>query len=237
MSLNDEFATESSNLPAVATVTAPVIAAAATMLTDIRKVGPLATNFEYNAAAEALKTVKHNLKMVDQLEEGEKRPHLDELVKIRAAYQPSRTAYSLAEAHLKKLMAAYLCEKERLRREAQREAEAEAEREREKLRKKAEKALQKGKDEQALQLAERAEAIVAPVIHDETPKVSGVHTVEKWEFEVVDEEQVPAIYKIVDMAALAKIVSTLKEAARKIPGIRVFSKTVVASTSKQPEQS
>jgi hypothetical protein len=233
MSQSDASNTELSNLP-VATGGGPLVIANG-VHNAITRFGPIESAEAYEVIANTLKEVKHNLKMVDELEEAEKRPHLDALQGIREKYKPSRTSYSLAEAHLKKLIANYNDEQERLRREAQQAAEAAAERERERLRKQAEKAVKKGKAEEAAQLAERAESIVPPVIQDMTPAVAGVHTVDKWDFEVVDAKLVPSVYKIVDMKKLGKVVSALKEAARTIPGIRVFKRTIVASTSKQPE--
>jgi hypothetical protein len=229
MSQNDVANTESNNPPVV-------VQLALVVLHDTRKVTTLTTATDYETAAESLKQVKHNLKMVDELEESEKRPHLDELKAIREKYNPSRTQYSLAEGHLKKLLGDYNIAQERLRREAQAKAQQLADREREKLRKQAEKALQKGKVDSAVALAERADAVVAPVIANDVPKVDGVHTVEKWEFVVINEALIPAVYKTVDLKKIDSVVSVMKEAAEQaIPGIKVERKLVVASKSKQPE--
>lgn len=233
MSQNDVANTESNNLP----VPAPAASIVSIDAVHCARNLPAPTNaVEYEVIAGMLKTIKHNLKQVDELEEAEKRPHLDALKAIRDRYNPSRTQYSLAEGHLKKLISEYTIAQERLRREAQAKAQQEAERERDRLRKQAAKALQKGKVDSAVALAERAEAVVAPVIHDDVPKVAGLHTVEKWEFVIINEALIPAVYKTVDLQKIGSVVSVMKEAAEQaIPGIKVEKKLVVASKSKQPE--
>lgn len=191
----------------------------------------------YETAADMLKNVKHSLKKVDELEEEEKRPHLDELQKIRDRYRPSRTYYSQAEAQLKKLISAYNQKQEDLRREQQRKLDEAAAQQRAKLQKAAAKAQASGKAEKAAALAEQAEAVVAPTVQSDTPKVSGVYTIEKWDFEVINADIVPVVYKSVDDKKVRGIVETMKEAAQELlgPGIRVFKKLITASTSKQPE--
>jgi hypothetical protein len=225
---------ESSNLPVVIP---PVVSEAKLELEIVRALPAIKSGADYAVCAEALKTIKHNLKMVEELEEAEKRPLLDDLKKIRDKYTPSRTHYSLAEAHLKKQISEYTIAQERLRREEQHKAEAEAERERSNLRRRATKASAKGALDKAAQLFEQAEGVVAPVLDIAPPKVEGVHTVEKWDFEILNEKKIPAVYKIVDIKKIADVVSTMKEAAQEIigPGIRVFKTLTVASKSKQPE--
>jgi hypothetical protein len=192
-------------------------------------------DMDYTQAAGMLKHVKHHALKVEEIEESEKRPHLDNLKKVREKYAPLRERWKAAEASLKKLLADYQ-EKARIERlEAQRAAELAAADERDKLNKKAEKAIASGKSEKAVSLLEQAAAVVAPVVQTEAPKIAGLSFVEKWHFEVINDEVVPQEYKSTDLKKLDKVVSVLKEAAKSIPGIRVWKEMVPRSDSKQPE--
>jgi hypothetical protein len=187
---------------------------------------------QYREAATFLQGIKHEQKMLDELEEREKRPHLDALGKIREEYGPLRAQFDEAEEIIKTLLVGFT---ERIARE--REAEQarlniEAEATRQRLEKRADKALANGKIEQAMALHGQANAAVAPVLHHEPPKVEGLHYVESYDFEIINKADVPEEYKIVDLKLLRRVVSALKGASR-ITGVRIFKVTRAVSRSQE----
>jgi hypothetical protein len=184
----------------------------------------------YQQTAKTLANFKHELKVLTELEEKAKRPHLDALKQVRADYAVLKQPYEEGEAILKKILIDYDTKQQQERDRLQREANELARKEREKLERRAAKA----KDpERAQALQDQAAAVVAPVVSKEAPKVDGLHYVEKWDCEVVTKDLVPEEYKIVDMPLLRSVVSRLKASCR-IPGVRVFMTKVAASKARQP---
>lgn len=213
---------ESSDLPVPASQTG--LAAPPVVAVDLK----IADDVQYQGLALLLQNVKHNLKMVDELEESEKRDHLDALTRIRAYYKPLREGYATAEQRLKAAITAYSDRKDAERIEAQRKLNEAAEREREKLLKRADKIKN---PERATQLREQAEATVAPVIDDAAPKVDGLHFTDKWDFEITNPAIVPIEYRSIDEAKIRKVVSALKDSTN-IAGVRVFKRRIPASGAK-----
>lgn len=203
-------------------------------IAELIKLG-LRDNMDHEQATGMLKHVKHNLKKVDEFEESEKRPHLDELNIIRDKYKPMRAEWQKCETELKAMVSKYLTKVEDERREAQRILDKEAADKRARLEKQAEKASKAGRHEQAALIADHAATVVAPVLQSEAPKVAGVSSVDVYNFEVTDPAKVPKEYWIIDLKALLKIVRTLKESAKMIPGIRVWKEKQIRSGSEQPE--
>lgn len=192
-------------------------------------------DMDYSQATGMLKHVKHHAQKLEEIIESEKRPHLNDLKKVRDKYAALQKRWEDAEKDLKKIIADYQVTMNLKRLEAQRAADITAAIERDKLNKKAEKAIAAGKSEQAMSLIEQAAAVVAPVVQIEAPKVDGLSFVDKWEFAVVDDSLIPPEYKATDLKKLGKAVALLKEAAKAIPGIRVWKTLVPRSDSKQPE--
>lgn len=77
-------------------------------------------------------------------------------------------------------------------------------------------------------LAVQASTVVAPVIHREPPRVSGINTREVWKFEVTDPAAVPREYLSVDESKIRRVVGALK-GDTKIAGVRVYSERALAS--------
>jgi ribosomal protein L14E/L6E/L27E len=57
----------------------------------------------------------------------------------------------------------------------------------------------------------------------EPPKTEGISDIDVWTFEIVDENLVPDIYKIIDEKKLGQIARSLKDKAQ-VPGVRFFSR-------------
>lgn len=94
---------------------------------------------------------------------------------------------------------------------------------------KADATEQKAADK-VLTLGEQATTIVAPVIHREPPKVSGVSTREVWKFAVSNAAAVPREYLSVDETKIRKVVQALKGDTQ-IAGVRVYSEKQLAATT------
>lgn len=201
---------------------------------ELAKLG-LNDNMDYEQAAGMLKNIKHHQKKASELEEQDKRPHLDELKRIREKYELIKEGWNKAERDLKALMSKYIEDQRKAAAEAQAKLNEEAAKKKERLLKQADKATKAGRYEQAALIADQAGTITAPVLQTEQPKVAGISTREVWHYEVTDEEKVDAAYKSIDHKKLAKVVNTLKESAKMLSGIRVWKTTEIASTSEQPE--
>lgn len=225
-----------SNLPIPAPPAGTSLALSETKanIAELTKLG-LRDEMDYKQAGGMLLHVKHNLKKLEEFEEAEKRPHLDKLQEIRDKYKPMRDDWLKQEKDLKALASKYIDRVNAERAEAQRKLEAEADAKRQRLEKQAAKAEKQGRHEQAASIRDHAEAVVAPVLQEEVPKVAGVNSVETWDFEITNAAIVPKEYWIIDLKSLKKVVQTLKSAAKAIPGIRVFKSTQIRAGSKQPE--
>ena len=193
---------------------------------------PITCDAEYEYAAELLQNLKHEQKLLDELEEREKRPYLDRLNEIRDDYRPMRTLFVEGEEILKAKVIAYKEQRDREREEEQRKLNEAANAARAKLEKRAETAMEKGKIQKAQELFAVAEAVVAPTVDTAAPKVEGLSFSEHWDFEIINKADVPEEYKIVDMKLLRRVVSALKGACR-IKGVRAFRTTRAASGAKQ----
>lgn len=125
---------------------------------------------------------------------------------------------------LKRFMGDYVQAQERLRLAAEREAQAAARKAEEDRVAREAAALEAAGDKQlAADVIEQHIATPAPVVHvaSTTPKVSGVSTVEAWNFEIVNAALLPREHMIPNEKSIRGIVNALKGAAR-IPGVRIF---------------
>jgi hypothetical protein len=202
-------------------------------ITELEKTG-LRDNLEYEYTAGVLKNIKFHLKKAEEMEEEEKRPHLTGAAEVRKKWEPIKSAWSDAEKRAKALLAKFDEDQRRSAAAEQLRLNAEAAKKRERLEKQAAKASSQGRHEQAALIADAAASVVAPVLQVEKPKVAGVHTRTVWHYEVTDETKVDAAYKSIDHKKLAKIVQTLKENAKMLSGIRVWSTTEISSESEEP---
>jgi hypothetical protein len=142
-----------------------------------------------------------------------------------------------AESTYSRMMSAYRielqrkAEEERLR--SQREAEEKVRKEREALLAKAEKQLDIGNDEKAAELIEKSEQVIPIPTFDisyEPPKVAGLNFKSNWTFEVIDINQVPREYMMVDEKKIGAVVKAMKKDTN-IPGIKVYDTGSVAKAS------
>jgi hypothetical protein len=124
-----------------------------------------------------------------------------------------------AEKTVKRKVADYRMEQERIRREEERRLAEEA---------------RKKEEERLLQQAEESgddsildTPIEAPAIHIEEPKkMDGVSFVEKWTYEIQDANKIPREYLIPDEKKIRGVVSSLKDKAN-IPGVRIYADKTV----------
>jgi hypothetical protein len=151
-----------------------------------------------------------------------------------------------AEKAVKTKITAYLCEQDRLRREAEakarqaewerQRAEAEKKRLEEEAMRKALEAEAKGETKEAEQIIEQAARVeqeipivpVVPFVIPEQPKVEGLSMREDWDFEIVDVKAIPREYLVPNEVMIRKVVKVMKSQAN-IPGIRVFSKQILSA--------
>lgn len=66
---------------------------------------------------------------------------------------------------------------------------------------------------------------IAPVIADPIPEKEGISSREDWAYEVINEDEVPSLYKVIDHKKLGACVRALKDSFR-CPGVRVFKREV-----------
>jgi len=83
-------------------------------------------------------------------------------------------------------------------------------------------------DEKASTLEHQAAVTVAPAVQIQQAEVKGVSTREEWDFEYTDQSLLPREFLIPDEKAIRAVVKARKGATN-IPGIRVFSKRVLAA--------
>lgn len=134
------------------------------------------------------------------------------------------------ERAVKNALGIYADEQERLRRQEQERAETAAKKERDRIEARAAAAAAQGKSDKAEQLQERANAVVAPVIQREAPKVTGLSSGDTWKFDVTDPALVPREYLSVDMVKIGAVVRAMK-GETKIAGVTVRRERRFASGS------
>ncbi len=70
--------------------------------------------------------------------------------------------------------------------------------------------------------------VAPPVLETEVPKMKGISFTTVWKFDVVNVDDLPRKYMILDVKKIQGVVDALKEATA-IPGIRVFSEQQVGA--------
>lgn len=133
-----------------------------------------------------------------------------------------------AESLLKRALLAYNAEQDRIRREQETKAREAAEKERRRIEDRAAKQAEKGNEQRAEALREKAALVSTPVIETHTPKVAGLSTREMWDFEIQDETLIPREYLVVSEQRIGAVVRAMKSATN-IPGVRVFPRQTIAS--------
>lgn len=133
-------------------------------------------------------------------------------------------------------VAEYVREQDRIRFEAERSAAltaAKIDKVTEKAIDKAHELIQNGKLEEADLAVEKAKAKIGELkgtieIPDKTD-TNGVQVKTVWTFEIMNEDRVPSKFKKPDLVAIGAFVTRFKDQAWKhLPGVRVFTKDVVA---------
>ncbi len=118
------------------------------------------------------------------------------------------------------------------------EAEAKAAAERAKLEAQAEKALEKGNEEKAAALLERAETVIpmAPVVVPQTVKVAGVQTRYVRKARVIDAAKVPAYWggvelRTINQSALNQLAKLSPNQPSQIPGVEFYDEPQIAAAT------
>src|SRR5690606_29862260 len=132
------------------------------------------TAADYEGAAEQLKAIKSKAKSLDEQRKAITKPLDDAKRQVMNLFRPPLQFLADAESLIKRSMADFQREQERLRLEAQRKAEEQARKEQERLARRAEQAAEKGQADKAEQLAMQAQMVQAPVVAFEKPKAAGV---------------------------------------------------------------
>ena len=70
--------------------------------------------------------------------------------------------------------------------------------------------------------------VAPPVLETEVPKMKGISFTTVWKFDVVNVDDLPRKYMIIDVKKIQGVVNALKDASS-IPGIRVFSEQQVGA--------
>jgi len=147
-----------------------------------------------------------------------------------------------AEKQIKAAISTYTLEQERKAREEQARLRAEAEerarKERERLESQALKAMDKGQEEKAEALIEKAESVqvMTPIAAPTYHAPSGISTRKTWKARVTDESKVPAYYagvliRPVDGAALNRI-AVMTKGPSSIPGVEFYEDSVVSARTR-----
>lgn len=165
--------------------------------------------------------------------------------RVMIAYNDEQLRIQRAEQA--KVEAAARAERERNERAAA-DARRKAEEDAAQLRRDAEAAAAAGRTAEAAKLAARADqkieraevkaeglemqarTVVAPIIHRETPKVSGLSDRRVWKFRVVDPAKVPREFLMVDEVKLGRYVRAMRESA-KVEGVEVYDEGSLASSA------
>jgi hypothetical protein len=186
------------------------------------------TGEQYSSGASELQAIKGKWREVDEARKALLAPVNEAHARIQAFFRQPLEFLRQAEIILKRKLLAYSDEQDRIRREEQRKADEAARKERERLEAQAIKAALSGKVEKAELLSERASTVVAPVIHREAPKVTGVNMRDVWKFSIEDEAAIPRAYLMVDESKIRKHVANMKGDTQ-IPGVRVYCEKQMAA--------
>jgi hypothetical protein len=186
------------------------------------------SNDDYLQAADYLLAIKALLNDTEADRVRMVAPLLRDQRQINADARAISAPLEEAETAIKTAMDAYIKEQEDLRLEEQRRADEAARKQQQKLQQQATKAIESGKVDKAVDLEQRAAAVVAPVIQRQAPKVTGIVPKKAWKFEVVDPAKVPREYLAVDEKKIGAVVRALRGDTQ-IAGVRVWSENQIAA--------
>lgn len=147
-----------------------------------------------------------------------------------------------AERKIKSAMSAYALEQQRFARIEQErlrlEAEEKARKERERIEAQALKAIDKGDEEKAEALLEKAECVqaIAPIVAPSYHAPAGVSTRTVWKASVIDPQKVPAYHtgieiRKIDEGALNRIAQMTKGPSQ-IPGVQFYEDQVISARTR-----
>jgi hypothetical protein len=148
--------------------------------------------------------------------------------RVQALFNPPLQVLASAKAIINKKMGMWAQQQDTLRRDEQRRADEKARKEQDRLNEQARRAVESGKVEKAVQLEQRASAVVAPTVSREPPKIAGVSLRESWNFEITNPALLPREYLMADETRIRGVVKSMK-ADCVIPGVRVWCDMVPAS--------
>lgn len=199
----------------------------------------ITTRAEYLAVVEVLKAIKAKFRALDGERHQLKAPTLESGRRIDKFFAAPLDFLVQAERIYKRTLTAYDETQERLRIEDQRRLDELARKAQEKLQQQALKAQAAGKVEKAEVLQTRADAVVAPIITRDTPKVAGLSSRENWYAECTD---LPALVAAVAagkaplslLMANDKVLGAQARSLKKdfiAPGVRVWMEKSLAAGS------
>jgi phosphoenolpyruvate-protein kinase (PTS system EI component) len=182
----------------------------------------------YEAAATMLKSIKGSLATIEDARTRITQPINASLREVNAQAKAAAAPFLADEQTIKRAMIAYSDEQDRLQREEQRRQNEAAAKEQARLQEIADRAAAKGQDTKAEAFQERAQAVTAPIVQREQPKIAGIAIPKIWTFEITDEDLIPREYLIVDESRIRRVVTALK-GDTKIPGVRVFEQKRISA--------
>ena len=189
---------------------------------------------QYTAAGVFLKGVKGLMKEINATFDPIVKKAHEAHKEAKAQQKKHLDPLESAERTIKGKMSNYYLEQERKRQEEQAKRDEQARREEQKrkqeLDEQAKKWEEKGKHEKAEERRALKEDVMidAPIVAPQVEEVEGVSMREMWDFAIIDETQIPREYLIPDEKAIRQVVKAMK-AKTNIPGVKVFSKKVVAA--------
>lgn len=189
------------------------------------------TAAQFEDAAEHLRSVKTAQKRVEAMRTEITDPLNQSLKAANNLFRTPGDKLATAERQIKSKLGAYQDEQDRKQRMEQDKADAEAKKERERIEELARKARESGRAAAADKHEARAEAVVAPVVQRDVPKVAGVASTTVWKFEVTNPALIPREYLSVDEQKIRRYVTAMKADGR-IAGVRIYSERQIAAGSR-----
>ena len=179
----------------------------------------------YDGAGQALREVATLTKGVDAKRKERTAPIDETKRQWMDFFRQAEDALKAARASLDKQRLMWEAEQKRIVAEQQRKANEAAEKERKRFDALAAKAVERGDAEKAVQHAERAAAVTAPIIATPLVRTAGVGSRTYWHFEVLDQTLLQQGYLLPNLPALQKLVDSAHENAPSLVNgaIRVWS--------------
>lgn len=185
----------------------------------------------YEQAGRLLVTVKEAKKEVEATRFEMTRPLDESKSAIMAFFKPFTSRLMGVEDRINSAIGAYKRKGEAERVERQRKLDQEAAKERANLEARAQRAEASGKAEKAEALREQSQSVVTAVAASEPTKLAGIAEREVWQYEITNESLLPREHLMPNEKSIGAVVRALKDKAV-IPGVRIFSKKVLAGTGR-----